>query len=100
AALEILEYRKEIVDLVRNIAPAGDDQSGLDVLLHRHGAEDLTPLRHIGETVGDAPVARQRGEVDAVDGDLPRTRWHHANQRPHQFRFAHAIAALQPPQPA
>src|SRR4051812_36606688 len=70
AALEILEDRKKIVDLVWNIALTSDNQSGLDVLLHRHGAEDLTALRHIGEAIGDAPVARQRGQVDAIDGDL------------------------------
>src|SRR5882672_1170792 len=49
---------------------AGDHEPGLDVLAHRHGAEDLTALRHVREPALDPGVARQRGDVGAVDKHL------------------------------
>ena len=51
--------RKQFENLIGDFALAGDHQPGLDVLLDRHGAENLPPLRDIGEPVGDALVARQ-----------------------------------------
>ncbi len=41
--VEFPQDREQAVDLVRDLALAGDHQAGLDVLLHGHGAEDLRP---------------------------------------------------------
>ncbi len=38
-------------------------------------------------------MARQRDDVLAVDHDLAGARRHHADQRLHQRRLAHAVAA-------
>ncbi len=72
---------------------ARHDQTRLDILLHRHGAEDLTALRHIGDALGDALMARECCDIGAVHHDLAGARRHDADQRFHQRRFAHAVAA-------
>ena len=95
AAGELGQDGKQVVDLLRDLALAGDHEPGLDILPHRHGAENLPPLRHVGEPVRDALVTRQTSHVGAVDENLARARRHDAHERFHQRRLAHAVSPNQ-----
>ena len=66
AALHFQQHREQLVDVAGHLGLAGDDQAGLDVFLHRHGGEDHAALRHVGEALGDALIALQRGQLGAV----------------------------------
>ena len=68
---EIGQDRKQVEDLLRDVALAGDHEAGFDIFLDRHGAENLPALRHVSEAVRDPLIARQPRDVGAVDDDRP-----------------------------